>query len=415
MDMTPDVRALEANEQLFFLHIYKTAGVSFIRLMDQLFVRDELCPMDWPFRQLFDELQVDEVLSARFIRGHFTYDQIVPLLRQPYRVISFLRHPVARFVSHYKHIRRIVLRGALHPSGHPKVLAREEIMQNRFADLVSGKVRTLEEFVEQPHLYHWISAKSLRALSADKNLAIARQRLQTMFFVGVTESFERSLELLTYQLQLPAPQLIHHFNQAPDRQQNGVAISSSLRKKIEDMESAEMELYEIARARFERHYAAMKKEKARKTYVAGLKALTTNRGAVAWFDFSRVPIGHGWKVARQDSRYGFLRCGVSDKKYQLHVFVPLNAERMLLRLVQISSNDDVKRLKIRINGQNVFPRIIFQRKQKRWTALLSIDLPSDKKIYDMQQYLQIDFWTPPVSGTKAKRFFCFQWIAFYAD
>jgi hypothetical protein len=97
---------LHEDEQLFYLHIPKCAGLTFIGIMDSRYTRDEICPVHRFFADLKAQIPVDELAKYKFIRGHFPYDLVHLLPRKP-RMITFLRHPVTHLLSTLDHLQRI--------------------------------------------------------------------------------------------------------------------------------------------------------------------------------------------------------------------------------------------------------------------------------------------------------------------
>ena len=123
---------MDTDTPLFFLHIHKTAGTSFITLLDQQYTTADVCPSDWPYRQRINEVTQSELVDAKFIRGHFSYDDLRDKMPEMPRTITFLREPVARFISHFMHLHRA--------PGDP------EGVHEQIAHL------SLDEFVLRPHL-----------------------------------------------------------------------------------------------------------------------------------------------------------------------------------------------------------------------------------------------------------------------
>src|SRR6266699_5286890 len=89
--------------RIFYLHIPKTAGMALRRfLSNQYPVAQIMRATDWP---AFLEMDRTEIGQYRLFQGHFTCG-IFDLLPKDVRPIVFLREPVARTISHLKHLRR---------------------------------------------------------------------------------------------------------------------------------------------------------------------------------------------------------------------------------------------------------------------------------------------------------------------
>jgi hypothetical protein len=89
--------------RVFFLHIPKTAGMALRRFLSNQYPVAQIMPAtDW-----LSFLKIDrrEIEQYRLFQGHFTCG-IFDLLPKDVRPIVFLREPVARTISHLRHLRR---------------------------------------------------------------------------------------------------------------------------------------------------------------------------------------------------------------------------------------------------------------------------------------------------------------------
>src|SRR5262245_4548215 len=87
---------------LYFLHIPKTAGLSVARLLEEEFGQG-LCPAT----TLDDLFTTDPVAlrSAAAFAGHFGV-WLPEIVGRGLRTFTLLRDPIARTISHYRHVRR---------------------------------------------------------------------------------------------------------------------------------------------------------------------------------------------------------------------------------------------------------------------------------------------------------------------
>jgi len=359
--MTIDVepRPLGPDEQLLFLHIAKTAGTSLIRLLDQHFIEDELCPVDWPTRYLLREIKPEEIQRARFVRGHFEYNYVIKMFARPPRIMTMLRDPVERFVSEFEHIRRLVTGRERPPntSFPPEVLDRDRILQERFKDVTEGRINKLEEFIERPDLTHWLTGSYIRVLGWKKKPSLAFKRITEMEFVGIAEDFSRSVELLCYLLGLPAPGKVWHLNAAPQARKRGGRwdLPPGVRRRIEEIVAGDLELYHVARDRFERDYALMKQSQQKRSFLpphwiwpGGPKRKDFKYREI-YFNFQRVPVGHGWLVGKRDPDLGILRFPQDGKPSRLFFALPPQRWRLQIGVWSPHEPWDVQ-LTINFNG-----------------------------------------------------------------
>src|SRR5438034_4400901 len=101
MSMTTDVQAPAASDLVYFLHSPKTSGSSLWQFLRLATGPDAITPpLLW--RQLVGgQFRIPD--QARVITGHFA--GLLPLwLRRWPRVITMLREPLARALSHVNHV-----------------------------------------------------------------------------------------------------------------------------------------------------------------------------------------------------------------------------------------------------------------------------------------------------------------------
>lgn len=118
---------LVANEQLVFVHVPKTGGLTFRGLLANHFDFDETCPNPDEWWWVARDTK-ENVARYRLFNGHYVYS-VGELLRNPV-YITMLRHPVDRLVSTHRYILK-----------NP----------NSFQyDYVAGRRMSVEEFLENP-------------------------------------------------------------------------------------------------------------------------------------------------------------------------------------------------------------------------------------------------------------------------
>jgi hypothetical protein len=65
----PLKKPLLENEQLFFIHIPKCAGTTFINILDQRFIDTEILPVHYDLKKLQDRLTDETLAGYRFLRA----------------------------------------------------------------------------------------------------------------------------------------------------------------------------------------------------------------------------------------------------------------------------------------------------------------------------------------------------------
>lgn len=178
---------------MFFLHIQKTAGTSFEKILADQFPQDRICPA-YHVGELA-KMPEEELARYDVFRGHFIFQQALAVPSKP-DVVVFLRDPVDRAVSHLRHARDHDNGGWLH---------------KRIPEI---KNMSLDDLAKHPETQRIVSNYQLRRLSVDVDFAsfqgpfilnppqqlnddhlqLALQRLRSCKVVGLTEQFDASVK-----------------------------------------------------------------------------------------------------------------------------------------------------------------------------------------------------------------------------
>lgn len=192
---------LTADDQLVFLHIPKTAGLTFTSLLQARY-GDEIDPRRFWYEPRWSAFSIASANAAslhdyRVFAGHYYYDVCRLLPGRPI-CLTFLRHPVRRVLSLYNYYRA----HETHPhAAAVAALSFEEFItcapDSPFFEMTHNHMTTL-----LGRRFAITVPEDIRtAVPIDEDrLAIAQQRLREMAFVGITERFADSLALLCYTL-----------------------------------------------------------------------------------------------------------------------------------------------------------------------------------------------------------------------
>ncbi|WP_193754354.1 sulfotransferase family 2 domain-containing protein [Microbulbifer sp. Q7] len=228
-----------------FVHIPKTAGTSFRIGADAYFGRDYVCrdygakspetseivhrwvngaQDKWAFKKAFDER------GYRFLTGHFHAAAYAPLFGTSY-MITFLRQPLQRLVSEYRHMVRNY-----------------------------GYSKSFAEFYRTPHNIN----RQQRMLDQLPWMALG--------FIGLTERYDESLHLLNQKYSLDISNLRENLGRAglDDRYEIPVEQEQELRQ----LNAGDLALYDVVCEQFDWR---LKLAEQQKGFVAGT-LMHTDRG-----------------------------------------------------------------------------------------------------------------------------------------
>ncbi|MCX7544476.1 sulfotransferase family 2 domain-containing protein [Marinicella gelatinilytica] len=249
----------------YFAHIPKTAGTSFIVLLDRYFSAKSIMP-----QQLWREVTDLEELKKQnhqLIRGHFGGGGAKMLTAQDLRHLTMVRDPVDLSHSTYEFIKR-EQNTVVHDLVHREQLSFEDfLIHPKTQPLVSNRmVRYLSfDFEEDPSAQEvFLSPQTVEdlqplltdnqvPLNDDQRLQRAKQWLDHAFWFGLLERFDDAMRFLSYRMVLPPVGNSQKLNKHKSRP----VISDVARQRVLANNQADGELYDYARSQFEHHYTQM--------------------------------------------------------------------------------------------------------------------------------------------------------------
>lgn len=192
---------LDPFDKLVFMHFPKTAGTTLHDELVKLFADEQICPERYSNIRRFND---DEIESFTYFSGHYTMNDI-DAIPNPKKIITFLRKPEDRILSLYYFWR-----------GHTD----ETIKKHNLGGPLLAKSMPLLDFLKHegngiPNNIDNVYTRNLigmpRSLKgkpyygpggAKAAIEVAKKRLDSMFFVGFKERFEKDTATLCEKLKL---------------------------------------------------------------------------------------------------------------------------------------------------------------------------------------------------------------------
>jgi hypothetical protein len=229
------------------LHIAKNGGQTFDLILRRLFGRGFVrAPEQRPGHVMTPEEKqrlLREPPHARCISGHAFRYPAPPLAGAEFRYLTFLRHPVARLVSLYAYEQQLTANQAAHASHLPI----EAWIEARLAE---------DNALTNYQTFHLLGLNDPAQVQSAASLAQACQRVDALFFVGLTERFDDSLLLLARRMRRPHQQFYYQRVNATGSRER-FPISAAVRQHLLDLNQMDAELYSYAERKLDQALTAI--------------------------------------------------------------------------------------------------------------------------------------------------------------
>ncbi len=258
---------LTDNDVLYFLHIPKTAGMTFTDL-----IKGHFSPAESNVSALMDDflkLPRQEIENYKFVAGHFFYN-LDELVKRHVVYITMLRDPVERTISHYAHLCRqpspapneiVKSLSLLEFARDPRTVYLYANLQTRFIGADANYARLASNIGIQPYTGNQRQprpdALAVSDFFNDELLARAKARMSDFAFVGLTEQFDESIELLCRTFgwqQPPTSKLINVGTNRPTASD----ISEEALEVIRENNKLDYMLYDYGKQLFLERYGQIK-------------------------------------------------------------------------------------------------------------------------------------------------------------
>ena len=286
---------LAKDQTLYFLHIPKTAGTSLRTALSAQFDGSRVCPFLVLPKLL--PLSPDELRRFRLFNGHHGR-YLYQLLRFEPITVTMLRDPVARTVSHYRHLQRSE-QGWLHDQACKQSLEEfinteagaTEVMNLQARYLGLGDIQgDYFGFSELRHDF----GRVLDRFADPVLLERAIELLDRCAFVGLQERMEESMLLLTRTFAWRPSSAVRSLNPARtpfDASQ----LTDAVLERIRELTRLDQAVYDHATRLFESRLATVTEEGLASAYTEAM--LAKPRTTREHFAFDRAVNGENWYVA----------------------------------------------------------------------------------------------------------------------
>ncbi len=363
--------APQKNKAYYFTHIPKTAGTSFIVILDRFFKQHQIFPQQL-WREVGD-IDQDDNASYELFRGHFGGGGVSTLTDRPLNYLTLLRDPFALSISTFQFVKR-EKNTRVHDLVKQEGFGLEEFLTNsQTCPLVNNRmVRNLSfDFKEDPSAQEvFLSEETIEclkpllvetgdALTPEQRYQRATKFIDETVWFGLVEAFDRSMELLCHHFKVPSLGKSQKLNTKPQT----LDISEKAHRRIEILNAWDIKLYQYAKAKFEQRYDDMLHDlESYRSHPSQKIEDLLDKQYQQNHDYPESPHGqltfdqsitgtqwHRREFLEDDGSY--FRWTGPEHKSNIDMWVKPTDCQLQIRIINALSSEDLDQLQLSINGK----------------------------------------------------------------
>ena len=274
---------IQPSDTVVFIHIPKTAGITFSTILHPLLAELPWCPVILP--QDLIQIPYEEILQYQLFTGHFYFRLVNKLFPSGFLFMTFLREPISRTISHYEYLIRQETFGNFDWANDELTLAKKMSLkefvgnnqlhialditdlQTKFLGGAVGPKAPVTEEKPEPLIEEYIQKVSkemnLEPIPVEEyryankeNLEKAKRQLEQAAFFGITEQFQDSLFLMSFIFGWPPVLDSLRLNLKPKTEHTQAPEAETL-ELIKSKVVLDLELYQFGQTLFEQRFHEM--------------------------------------------------------------------------------------------------------------------------------------------------------------
>ncbi len=356
-----------------FTHIPKTAGTSFIVLLDRFFKQADIFP-----KQLWREIghiEKEDNENFELFRGHFGGGGVSSLTDRSLSHLTLLRDPFALSLSTFQFVQR-EKNTLVHALVSQEGFGLEDFLTNsKTYPLVNNRmVRNLSfDFKEDPSAQEvFLSAETIeclkplladaaQALTPEQRFERAKTYIDGSIWFGLVEQFDKSMELLCHHFKRPSLGRSQRLNTKPQT----LEVSDKAQRRIEILNAWDIKLYKYATQVFEKRYQNMLHDlesfrihSSQNTHDLLDKQYQKNQPypeiCHGQLTFDQKLTGSQWhrrELLEEDG--SFFRWTGPEPNSSIDLWVKPSDCQLQMRVINATSPEDLDEMKLSVNGHAV--------------------------------------------------------------